>query len=86
VMAAPDVREEDLSLKAIILFMSISRIYQAIRWFSLNLGCDSKEPSYMDYLARMKLIVPTAKRWTAPLRLESFQRELRGARSAVLVC
>jgi len=24
--------------------------------------------------------------WTAPLRLESFHRELRGARSAVLVC
>jgi transposase-like protein len=26
------------------------------------------------------------KTWTAPLQLESFHRDLRGARSAVLVC
>ena len=60
VMAAPDLRQEDLSLKATVLMISVSRVYQAVRRFSLNSECNREQPYYKDYLHRMKGIVPGA--------------------------
>lgn len=60
VMAAPDLRPEDLGLKATVLMTSVSRVYQAVRRFSLNTECDRDQPYYRDYLGRMQRIVPSA--------------------------
>ena len=60
VMAAPDLRPEDLSLKATVLMISVSRIYQAVRRYSLNSECDREQPYYQDFLHRMQGVVPGA--------------------------
>lgn len=60
VMAAPDLRPEDLPLKATILMIAVSRTYQAIRRFALALKCDSESPAYKDFIGRMSGIVPAA--------------------------
>lgn len=54
VMAVPDLRPEDLSLKATVLMISVSRVYQAVRRFSLNLEWDGELPYCQDYLRRMR--------------------------------
>lgn len=61
VMAAPDLRAEDLPVKATILMIAVSRAYQAIRWFALNLGCDTTEAYYRDFTDRMAAVVPAAR-------------------------
>ena len=61
VMAAPDLRQEDLSLKATVLMISVSRVYQAVRRFSLHSECDREQPYYQDYLRRMRGVVPSAR-------------------------
>jgi len=58
VMAAPDVREEDLPLKATILAISISRCYQAVRQFAIALKCDSHSEYYKSFIDRMSSIIP----------------------------
>ena len=60
-MAAPDLRQEDLSLKATVLMISVSRVYQAVRRFSLHSECDRERPYYQDYLRRMRGVVPSAR-------------------------
>lgn len=60
VMAAPDLRDEDLPVKATILMMAISRTYQAIRWFALNLECTTTHDLYRDFTERMAKVVPAA--------------------------
>jgi len=58
VMAAPDVREEDLPLKATILAISISRCYQAVRQFAIALECDNHSEYYKSFVGRMSSIIP----------------------------
>jgi len=61
VIAAPDLRQEDLPLKATVLLISISRTYQAIRRFSLSLECQTDDPYYEDFINRMKNIAQDAE-------------------------
>lgn len=49
VMAAPDIRDEDLVVKATILVISISRLYEAIRQFARSLDCDRTLPYYEEF-------------------------------------
>ena len=58
VMAAPDLRTSDLPVKATVLTISMSRVYQAIRRFTLSLDCDTTSESYVDFLARMAKVCP----------------------------
>ncbi len=55
VMAAPDLREEDLTLKAFILLISLNRCYQAIRRFSLALECDTESEQYKESIKKMSI-------------------------------
>ncbi|MCJ7585089.1 MAG: hypothetical protein MUO30_10025, partial [Anaerolineales bacterium] len=54
VMAAPDIRPEDIAVKATILAMAINRVYGAIRSFSFALECDTKLPEYKRFVKRMQ--------------------------------
>lgn len=56
VMAAPDLRKEDLPLKAIILVISIGRCFQAVRHFALSLEPNKNSDYCMDFLRRMNSI------------------------------
>ena len=60
VMAAPDLRPADLPMKATVLMISVSRVYQAIRRFALNLGCDTDSLYYKDFVERMSKVCPMA--------------------------
>lgn len=54
VMAAPDIRPEDIAVKATILTIAINRVYGAIRSFSLALECDTTTPEYNIFVEQMK--------------------------------
>jgi hypothetical protein len=53
VMAAPDVRREDLPVKATILTIAISRVREAIRCFSVGVECDERGLDFNSFKARM---------------------------------
>ena len=53
VMAAPDVRDEDLVVKATVLMICISRVYEAIRQFARALDCDESVQYWRDFEARL---------------------------------
>ncbi|MCI0560701.1 MAG: hypothetical protein MN733_19625 [Nitrososphaera sp.] len=61
IMAAPDLRAEDLPVKATILVISISRVREAIRCFAIALNCDSSSPDYEDFRIRMVEILPETR-------------------------
>jgi hypothetical protein len=46
VMASPDIRTEDLAVKATVLMITFSRVYEAIRQFVLALGCEEESDEY----------------------------------------
>ncbi len=46
VMASPDIRNEDLVVKAAVLMVSFSRVYEAIRQFVLALDCEDGSDEY----------------------------------------
>ncbi len=54
VMAAPDVRDEDLVVKATVLMISISRVYQAIHQFARSLDCDKSLQYYKEFETRLR--------------------------------
>ena len=60
VMAAPDISDENIPVKATVLIISLSRSYAAIRKFALSLECDTTHPYYQDFVERMKAITPAA--------------------------
>lgn len=60
VMAAPDTRSRDLPVKAMILMISVSRVYQAIRRFALNLNCRADSDYYKIFNERMSRVTRTA--------------------------
>lgn len=49
VMASPDIRNEDLVVKAAVLMISFSRVYEAIRQFILALGCEEETDEYAEF-------------------------------------
>ena len=53
VMAAPDVRDEDLAVKATVLMICFSRVYEAIRQFARALDCDEGVEYCRDFEARL---------------------------------
>jgi hypothetical protein len=54
VMAAPDIRDEDLAVKAQVLMISISRVYEAIRQFARALECDKGQHYYDEFIDRLQ--------------------------------
>lgn len=61
VVSVPDVRREDLPQKALILLMSISRVYQAVRQFHSAIEVEEDRPEYADFLSRVESIVEETK-------------------------
>ena len=57
VVAVPDLRPEDLPQKALVLLMSITRVYQAVYQFQRAAEADPATPEYADFLIRVKGIV-----------------------------
>lgn len=53
VMAAPDTRDADLNVKAMVLMISFSRMYEAIRQFALSLDCDDSAQYYVKFIERL---------------------------------
>ena len=51
-MAMPDLREEDSSLQALVVNISLIRCLDAIKHFARELECDEEEPAYQDFMAR----------------------------------
>jgi len=60
VMAAPDVSDGNIPVKATVLMISLSRSYAAIRRFALSLEVDTKQSYYQDFIDRMKVSTPAA--------------------------
>ena len=56
VMAAPDIRPEDVAVKATILAISVNRIREALRSFSFALECDITTSEYQNFVERMNEI------------------------------
>jgi hypothetical protein len=57
VMAAPDLRSEDLPIKAVILTIAISRVREAIRCFSAGVECDESGLDFNSFKVRLENIV-----------------------------
>lgn len=53
VMAAPDIRSEDLVVKATIIMIAISRVREAIRSFVLAMEVDTTSSEYEFFVERM---------------------------------
>lgn len=53
VMAAPDVRDENLSLKATVLMISISRVLDAVEYFVRATPCHEGSARYQKFMARV---------------------------------
>lgn len=54
VMAAPDLRQEDIPVKASILAIAINRVLDAIRSFAIGLNCDTTTPECKQFVERMQ--------------------------------
>lgn len=61
VMAAPDLRPEDMAVKATILAIVINRVYGAIRSFVFALDCDTTTPGYRRFVERMQEVAAGVK-------------------------
>ena len=61
VMVAPDVRQEDLSMKVVVLSIAITRCYEAIRHFALRLECEQTD-HLRDFAQRMSDIMSDTAR------------------------
>ncbi len=57
VMAAPDLREVDLPVKAVILTIAISRVREAIRCFSAGVESDESGADFNSFKVRMENIL-----------------------------
>jgi len=53
-MAAPDVRDTDLAVKATILAISVNRALEAIQAFAGSLQGHESEPNYREFQARLE--------------------------------
>ena len=60
-MAVPDIRPEDLSVKATILTIAINRTREAIRSFVIALNCDETTSNYKSFKTRMDSVLSEAK-------------------------
>ena len=60
VMAAPDIRPEDLSQKVVVLMISLSRILQAVRHYALAMECDFSEDYTQAFWKRLLTVEPNA--------------------------
>lgn len=60
VMAAPDIREEDLPNKFTILAITISRIHDAIRSFAFSIKADHDDPRVILWTERLNTIIPSS--------------------------
>jgi hypothetical protein len=56
VRAAPDVRSEDIAVKATILAIAIHRVHGAIHSYALALECDTTSPEYLGFVERMRRV------------------------------
>lgn len=54
VMAAPDVRLDDVAVKATILMIAIVRLSEAIRLFSTGIEADIKDPKYENFMCKIE--------------------------------
>ncbi len=62
VMAAPDIRPEDMPVKATILCIGINRVREALRSFVFALECDTTTPAYKSFLERMQEVLSSTKK------------------------
>ena len=62
VMAAPDIREEDLPVKALILTIAISRVREAIRCFFSGEQCEEKGLDVDSFKLRMENVMTVTKK------------------------
>jgi hypothetical protein len=62
VMAAPDLRQEDLPVKATILTIAISRIREAIHCFATGAECDETCHHFDSFKTKMENILTTTKK------------------------
>ena len=53
VMAAPDVRPEDLPVKATVAMIAVSRCYEAVHSFAIALQPQADDPYYHDFAKRL---------------------------------
>lgn len=60
VMAAPDIREEDLPNKFTILAITVSRIHDAIRNFAFAIEADHDDPRVIFWRERLNTIIPSS--------------------------
>jgi hypothetical protein len=61
VLAAPDLRTEDLAVKATVLAIVINRVREAIRSFVFALNCDTTTPDYKRFVERMQEVAAGVK-------------------------
>jgi len=61
VMAAPDLRQEDLPVKATILTIAISRVCEAIRCFAAGSECDESCHDLDSFKTKMEKVLATTK-------------------------
>jgi hypothetical protein len=62
VMAAPDLREEDLPVKAIILTVAISRVREAVRCFFAGAECEESGPDFDSFKTSMENVLTVTKK------------------------
>lgn len=60
VMAAPDIREEDLPVKSALLMIAISRVREAIRFFVVALDSEKDDENYKTLEYRMEIVRATS--------------------------
>jgi hypothetical protein len=61
IMAAPDIRTEDLPTKSTIISIGIGRLHDAIQSFALGRDCNTSGRAYLDFSGRMKRVLDEAK-------------------------
>ena len=62
--------------------MAVSRTYQAIRWFALNMECDTTHDYYRDFIDRMAGVVPAATKAYKQLMVASLPFDISDERVA----
>lgn len=62
VMAAPDMRPEDLKVKATIMTIVLNDVREAVRSFVLALGCDTTSQEFHENAERMQKVAEDANR------------------------
>ena len=77
IIAAPDIRPEDLPVKATILTISISRTLDAIWSFACGLECDTGLPAYECFCKQLDNVVLEAKEASRELLTGALPFDLR---------